>query len=194
MGSLSVLELQDPKGATVNLSAVSDKFTPIWCVDCGANRTVTPHITNFTSDYTSANITLTVAKQNIAMQAIGMGTCTLHCVDNVDRPCKILLKDVLHVPLANRSLLSTSALSAQGYQAVLPSSTATFTPGLYIPRNGVSTPSLSPRFIGFDTINGLHYIASRNDTEEPLSPTKDHAAARFSRQLGHCSLQTLGRR
>jgi hypothetical protein len=114
-------------------------------------------------------------------------TCILHCVDNLDQPCKIVLKDVLHVPLANRSLSSTSALSAQGYQAVLPSSAATFTPGLYFPCSGAA----APRFIRFNTINGLHYISSRHDHPEPLQPTAANAAVRFSRKLGHCSLQNL---
>jgi len=84
--------------------------------------------------YRAVNLTLTVAKQNTTMQAIGIGTCVIHCLDNNNVPCKIELKDVLHVPLASRSLLSTSALSAQGYQAVLPSSGAIFPPGLYLPK------------------------------------------------------------
>ena len=139
----------------------------------------------FTSEYKSVNITLTVAKKNITMQAIGVGTCILHCVDNLYRPCKIVLKNVLHVPLAKCSMFSTSALSAQGYQAVLPSSAATFTPGLYFPCSGAA----APRFIRFNTINGLHYISSRHDHPEPLQPTAANAAVRFSRKLGHCSLQ-----
>lgn len=48
--------------------------------------------------YRAINLTLTVAKQNITMQAIGIGTCVIHCVDNNGVPCRVELKDVLLVP------------------------------------------------------------------------------------------------
>ena len=146
--------------ASVNLSAAADQYTPMWCVDCGANRNITPNVMNF-STYRTINLSLSVAKQNTTMQAIGIGTCIIHCVDNSNLPCKLELQNVLHVPLASRSLLSTSALSSQGYQAVLPSQGALFPPGLYLPRSGTSTKA--PRYIPFDTVNGLHYIATRHD-------------------------------
>ena len=52
----------------------------------------------------------------------------MHCLDNMGRPCKLVLTYVLHVPNASRNLMSASALAAQGYQTVLPSINATFPP------------------------------------------------------------------
>ncbi len=148
----------------------------------GANCIVTSHLTNFTSEYKSVNITLTVAKQNITMQAIGVGTCILHCADHLDRPCKIVLKDVRHVPLANRSMRSISALSAQGYQAVLPSSAATFTPGHYFRCSGAA----APRFIRFDQWPSQHFFALRSSGA--FSADRGECGCTVSRKLGHCSL------
>jgi hypothetical protein len=62
------------------------------------------------------NINLTVAKQNISMQAVGIGDCLVHCVDTMGRPCKLEIKDVLNVPTASRNILSSSPLAAQIYQ------------------------------------------------------------------------------
>ena len=110
---------------------------------------------------------ITVAKKNISMQAVGIGDCFVYCNDNFGRPCKILIKYVLHVPAASRNLMSASAM-AQGFQTVFPSVQATFPPGLYFPRQARSPlmhgSKQQAHHVPFETINGLYYISTRNDT------------------------------
>ncbi len=104
-----------------------------WCVDCGANRHVNSGLKAFTANYRTANINITVAKQNITMQAIGVGDCEVHVVDNMGRPYKLVLKDVLYVPETGKNLMSSYCLGKDGYQAVLPCENALFPPGIYCP-------------------------------------------------------------
>jgi hypothetical protein len=171
------------------------KFSCKWCNDSGANRSLTSDITAFTSNYRAVNINLTVAKQNISMQAVGIGDCLVHCLDNMGRPCKLEIKNVLHVPTASRSLLSSSSLAEQGYQTVLPSVHATFPPGLYFPRRArsplVPGSGQQPRYIPFETLNGLYFLSTRNDTGPAPPNTRANEVIIYSRKLGHCPLQTL---
>ncbi len=46
------------------------KFSCKWCNDSGANRHIAADISEFTSNYRAVNISLTVAKQHISMQAL----------------------------------------------------------------------------------------------------------------------------
>jgi hypothetical protein len=180
-----------------HLAAAGDpsKFSCKWCNDSGANRHIAADITEFTSNYRAVNINLTVAKQNISMQAVGVGDCLVHCVDNMGRPCKLELKDVLHVPTASRNLLSSSSLAAQGYQTILPSVQPAFPPGLYLPRPARRSlkagSNQQARYLPFETINGLYYISTRNDTGSAPPKTRANEVIVFSRKFGHCPLQTL---
>ena len=45
-------------------------FNLKWCMDCGANRHISNALLDFTSNYRTASINITVAKQNITMQAV----------------------------------------------------------------------------------------------------------------------------
>jgi len=137
-----------------HLAAAGDpsKYSCKWCNDSGANRHIASDITEFTSNYRAVNINLTVAKQNISMQAVGIGDCLVHCVDNMGRPCKLEIKDVLHVPTASRNLLSSSSLAAQGYQTILPSVQQAFPLGLYLPRRARSSQG------GFQSATAIHSV------------------------------------
>ena len=55
------------------------KFSTNWCNDGGANRSISNDITDFASNYRTVSINITVAKQNVSMQDIGIGDCLLHC-------------------------------------------------------------------------------------------------------------------
>ncbi len=44
-----------------------------------------------TSNYSTASINIIVAKQNITMQAVGIGDCDVSSVDNMGNPCKLVL-------------------------------------------------------------------------------------------------------
>ena len=48
-----------------------------------------------------------------------------------------------------------------------------------------------PRYVPFETINGLYYISTRNDTGPDPPKTRANEVIIFSRKLGHCPLQTL---
>ncbi len=58
-----------------------------WCVDCGANRHVNSGLKAFTANYCTASINITLAKQKITMQAISVGDCEIHVVDNISILC-----------------------------------------------------------------------------------------------------------
>ena len=180
-----------------HLAAAGDlsKFLCKWCNDSGGNRHIAADIIEFTSNYRAVSVNLTVAKQNISMQAIGIGDCLVHCVDNMGRPCKLEIKDVLHVPTASSNLLSSSSLAAQGYQTILPSVQPSFPQGLYLPRNTRRPLQVGsnqqPRYIPFETINGLYFISTRNDTGPAPPKTRANEVIVFSRKFGHCPLQTL---
>ena len=81
------------------------RFSLTWYQDGGANCHVTPARFDFTEHYRLANIPITVAKAGVMMEAIGVGDCCIHTLDNMGRPHKIILSDVLHVPTANKHLM-----------------------------------------------------------------------------------------
>ena len=98
------------------------------------------------------------------------------------------------MPTASRHLISSSAVATQGFQTVLPSVQPAFPPGLYFPRARstlVPGSNQTPRYISFETINGLYYISTRNDTGPAPPKTRANEVIVFSRKLGHCPLQTL---
>ena len=169
----------------------SSNFSLTWCQDGGANRHVTPLLSDFTEKYRAAKIPITVAKAGVIMDAIGVGDCRVHTLDNMGRPHTILLRDVLHVPCANKHLMSGSCLAAQGYQLIPPCPNANFPPGLYLPV--VKLPANSqPRFIPLQTIHGLHFISSRSDVLNEETPNvRRNQLVVYSRKLGFCPLPTL---
>ena len=98
------------------------KLSCKWCNYGGANHSIYNGITDFTSHSLEVTINLTVAKHNFSMQAVGNGDCLVHCNDNFGRPCKIMIKNVLHVfSTASCKLMLASAMALSGFQTVLPS-------------------------------------------------------------------------
>ncbi len=72
----------------VSLGDPSD-YNLTWCVDCGANRHISTALPAFTSNYSTVIMNITAAKQNITMQAIGVGDCEVHVVHTMGRPYKL---------------------------------------------------------------------------------------------------------
>jgi hypothetical protein len=126
-------------------------FSLTWCQDGGANRHVTPDLSDFTEHYRPAKIPITVAKAGVMMEAIGIGDCCIHTLDNMGRPHKIILRDVLHVPTANKHLMSGSCMAMQGYQVIHPCPNAQFPPGLYLPATKLPCDA-QPSFIPLQTV------------------------------------------
>ena len=73
-------------------------FALKWCLDSGANHSISNCLVDFTSDYREVNIHITVFQQNITTQAIGIGDCVIHTVYNMVQPYKIEIKDAPNVP------------------------------------------------------------------------------------------------
>jgi len=68
---------------SINLSAVAtEQYSTLWLIDGGANRSITPNVKDFTSNYRTTYLNIRVAKHNIIMKAIGIGDCVLNCLDN----------------------------------------------------------------------------------------------------------------
>jgi hypothetical protein len=78
-----------------------------WTVDGGANRHIHSGLRAFSANYRTVNINITVAKQNITMQAIGVGDCEVHVMDNMGSLYKFVLKNVLYVPEAGKNVISS---------------------------------------------------------------------------------------
>ncbi len=78
-------------------------------------------------------------KEQSCMQAIGVGDCDLHCVDNMGNPCVLTIKDVLCIPDANKSLISVSMLHREGYHCIYPTTHPVCPPGLYQPPRKVQS-------------------------------------------------------
>ena len=92
--------------------------------------------------------------------------------------------------------MSSSCVAQQGFQSVLPCPNGLFPPGLYCPRT--STVPLKPtqqaRYIPLQTVNGLHYVATRSDmlgTDANRRLTRSNQCIVYSRKLGHIPLATL---
>jgi hypothetical protein len=131
------------------------------------------------------------------MKAIGISDCELHCLDDMGRPYKMVLHDVLHVPDAGRHIMSASSVAQHGYQTVLPCPiNPQFPPGLYCPRTSTTLlkPTQRARHIPFQTISNLFYVATRSDmlgTDENRRLTRSNQCIIYSRKLGHLPLDTL---
>ena len=134
-----------------------------WCNDSGANRHISGDLSDFKPDTVrSVNIQITVAKAGVSMQATAIGDCDLHTLDNMGRPCVISCKDTLFVPGVAKNLLSSHCLGQMGYQAVSPSITPNFPPGLYLPPR----KDARPRYVAFQVVHNLCYISTRNDLHD----------------------------
>jgi hypothetical protein len=126
-------------------------------MDCGANSHISKGLKDFTAKYSTASINITVAKQNITMQAIGIGDCTVSSLDNMGNPCKLVLQDVLYVPETGKNLIFAYCIGKDGYQVVLPSDNATFPLGVYCPRQAL-------RLLKADSAQQLRYIVYTTST------------------------------
>ena len=192
--SPNVAEFLEQRAAVLNMVTQGDPsvFETKWCVDGGANRHVHPVPSDF-KNFTSVPITVHVAKKGAVMQAIGTGDIDLHSVDNMGNPCVLTLKDVLCIPDANKSLISVSMLSKDGYQVIYPCPDPVFPPGIYQPRKNAKPGGASRKHIPFQCLNDLYYINTRNDLHDesggPL--TRSNKYLIWSRKLGHCSMEVL---
>ena len=195
--STAFMVLQSPELQMLMISHCDpSNFICKWLNDGGANRGVSPDLADFTANYREISLNITVAKQNVCMEAIRIGDCEIHTLDNMGRPFKMILRDVLHVPGASRHIMSASCVAQQGFQSVLPCQNGVFPPGLYCPRTSTTLmkPTQQARYIPFQTVNGLHYVATRSDmlgTDANLRLTRSNQCIVYSRKLGHIPLATL---
>jgi hypothetical protein len=198
-----VWELQTPGGIIPALSALDHRACVmlatsaipvnshyLWCGDTGANRTIAGELNDFVpGSLKPADITITVAKAGISMKATAVGECHLHTFDQHGRPCLIKCTDVLYVPGASKNLLSLTSLGHQGYQYVHTASDPTYPPGLHLP----GSTAAQPRYIPLQIINGLAYIATRNDLHDSNGRmlTRNNKFVQWHRNLGFMPMSTL---
>ena len=162
-------------------------FEFIWANDTGCTRHIGEDRASFKT-YKSVNINVTVAKKGVCMKAIGVGDVDLHCVNNLGEQCVVQLKDVLHVPEAQKNLISVACLAQDGYQSVFPSVQPIFAAGLYLPKK----KQAAQVYVPYQVVNNLFYLSSRNDLCDEQGPiTRSNKYIVWSRKLGHMSLETL---
>jgi len=83
----------------------------LWCGDTGANRTIAGDSKDFVpGTLKPTDLTITVAKAGITMNATAIGDCVLHTFDQHGRPYTLRCKDVLNVPGAAKNLSSLTSL------------------------------------------------------------------------------------
>ena len=162
----------------------------VWCGDSGCNRMLTDNSNEFVPGTMKAvDITITVAKAGITMKATAIGDCNLHTFDQNGKPWVIKCKDVLYVPGAAKSLLSLTALGLQGYQYVHTATDPNYPPGLHLP----GTSAKNPRYIPLQIVNGLSYIATRNDFYDTGGRmlTRANKYVQWHRNLGFMPMAAL---
>jgi len=192
----SVWELQTAGGPIPDLTALDHRASVmlaihyLWCGDTGANRSIAGDLNDFVpGTLKPTDITITIAKAGITMKATAVGDCQLHTFDQHGKPCIILCKDVLYVPGAAKNLLSLTSLGMQGYQYVHTATDPRYPPGLHLPTLSVATP----RYVPLQIINGLSYIATRNDLHDSGGRmlTRNNKYLQWHRNLGFMPMATL---
>ena len=162
----------------------------LWCGDTGANRTIAGDSKDFVpGTLKPTDLTITVAKAGITMNATAIGDCDLHTFDQHGKPYTLRCKDVLYVPGAAKNLLSLTSLGEQGYQYVHSATNPAYPAGLHLPGSTVQ----KPRFIPLQVINGLSYLATRNDMHDPNGRmlTRANKYVQWHRNLGLMPMSTL---
>ena len=162
-----------------------------WCNDSGANRHIPGDLADFKPESVrSINLKITVAKEGVCMTATAVGDCDLHVTDQNGCPAVIPCKDVLYVPGVAKNLLSTHCLAQQNFQLVPKTAgVPKFQPGLHFP----VTKRQNDRYVPLVYVNGLSYIATRNDMRDSSGRmlTRNNKYIEASRKLGHMSMEAL---
>jgi hypothetical protein len=128
-------QLDDLEVHTATLSTEDRDFSLDWCLDSGASCHFCNDSTKFMS-MKKCNISVSTAKKGEVLQATGIGNCQITVMKSSGELTKLVLHDVLYVPESRRNLLSTSKLSQDRFQVVLPAKDSIFSPGIY---NSLST-------------------------------------------------------
>ncbi|KAG8376937.1 hypothetical protein BUALT_Bualt09G0116000 [Buddleja alternifolia] len=81
-----------------------------WIIDSGASYHITPHRDMFTS-YTSGNFGRVRMANHGVTEVIGMGNINLE----TDTGCRLILRDVRHIPNIRLNIISTGKLDDDGY-------------------------------------------------------------------------------
>ncbi|KAG8381469.1 hypothetical protein BUALT_Bualt06G0125100 [Buddleja alternifolia] len=81
-----------------------------WIIDSGASYHITPHRDMFTS-YTSGNFGRVRMANHGVTEVIGMGNINLE----TDTGCRLILRDVRHIPDIRLNIISTGKLDDDGY-------------------------------------------------------------------------------
>ena len=123
---------------TATLPTEDRDFSLDWCLDSGASCHFCNDSTKFMS-MKKCNISVSTAKKGEVLQATGIGNCQITVMTSSGELTKLVLHDVLYVPEARRNLLSTSKLSQDRFQVVLPATDSIFNPGIYNCRKNKSS-------------------------------------------------------
>ena len=128
--SMTAVNIEDSKGRTplieesqlhaMTALTPADEIEPVFrAIDSGASSHYNEDASNFKS-LKPCKVPISTAKKGEVIYSEGIGEVPLTARNKTGDLVTILLKNVLYVPTAGRSLISCSALRADGYQTIFP--------------------------------------------------------------------------
>ncbi|KAG8363646.1 hypothetical protein BUALT_Bualt19G0044200 [Buddleja alternifolia] len=140
-----------------------------WIIDSGASYHITPHRDMFTS-YTSGNFGRVRMANHGVTEVIGMGNINLE----TDTGCRLILRDVRHIPDIRLNIISTCKLDDDGYVSNFGEGKWKLTKGSLITAKGKKK-------------NSLYLMQAKLSNGEVNAEVNNASIELWHKRLGHLS-------
>ncbi|KAG8369441.1 hypothetical protein BUALT_Bualt14G0014000 [Buddleja alternifolia] len=140
-----------------------------WIIDSGASYHITPHRDMFTS-YTSGNFGRVRMANHGVTEVIGMGNINLE----TDTGCRLILRDVRHIPDIRHNIISTGKLDDDGYVSNFGEGKWKLTKGSLITAKGKKK-------------NSLYLMQAKLSNGEVNAAVNNSSIELWHKRLGHLS-------
>ncbi|KAG8370951.1 hypothetical protein BUALT_Bualt13G0036600 [Buddleja alternifolia] len=140
-----------------------------WIIDSGASYHITPHRDMFTS-YTSGNFGRVRMANHGVTEVIGMGNINLE----TDTGCRLILRDVRHIPDIRLNIISTGKLDDDGYVSNFGEGKWKLTKGSLITAKGKKK-------------NSLYLMQAKLSNGEVNAAVNNSSIELWHKRLGHLS-------
>ncbi|KAG8368575.1 hypothetical protein BUALT_Bualt15G0059800 [Buddleja alternifolia] len=140
-----------------------------WIIDSGVSYHITPHRDMFTS-YTSGNFGRVRMANHGVTEVIGMGNINLE----TDTGCRLILRDVRHIPDIRLNIISTSKLDDDGYVSNFGEGKWKLTKGSLITAKGKKK-------------NSLYLMQAKLSNGEVNAAVNNSSIELWHKRLGHLS-------
>ncbi|KAG8377191.1 hypothetical protein BUALT_Bualt08G0002500 [Buddleja alternifolia] len=140
-----------------------------WIIDSGASYHITPHRDMFTS-YTSGNFGRVRMANHGVTEVIGMGNINLE----TDTACRLILRDVRHIPDIRLNIISNGKLDDDGYVSNFGEGKWKLTKGSLITAKGKKK-------------NSLYLMQAKLSNGEVNAAVNNSSIELWHKRLGHLS-------